>query len=484
MGKIDAQQSAYLTKDEVLLSMRKATDYMALEVSNRGGYLYHYSEDFTEQWGENTARKSQIWVQEVAPQIGKLFLDLYENTGDEAYLNYAKRLGNALIFGQHELGGWNFFIDFDPRGIEEWYDQVASRYAVGMEEFRFYSDNCTYDDNITQGATAYLLRLYMITLAPEYLGPLQKALNFMLISQYPNGAWPQRYPLTFDHVQDTLPDYTSMYTLNDDAMKTIIDVLLDAYIQLGDERYLESAKRGGDFFMISQGPEGQAAWAEQFGMDMQPCWARTHEPAAFFPREVVNTIATLEKLYLFTGDRRYLRPVPGGLEWLKKSQLRLNEDGTSVLARYYEPGTNIPLNRTRKKEVSEEGYVLNHWFPDESKPFMGETRTVDLEEVVSTYERVRDAAPEEREDLYNELYVRNHKEYSRYFGGIPDQPVSPNEEEVSALINALNEQGAWIEPIEVLDSKPGEICTGKKTIQGISTLSYIKNMRVLMGFID
>ena len=56
--------------------------------------------------------------------------------------------------------------------------------------------------------------------------------------------------------------------------------------------------------------------------------------------------------------------------------------------------------------------------------------------------------------------------------------------DIIKLINAMNEQGAWIEPIEVLDSKPGEVCTGKKTIRGISTLSYIKNMRVLMGYIN
>jgi hypothetical protein len=45
-------------------------------------------------------------------------------------------------------------------------------------------------------------------------------------------------------------------------------------------------------------------------------------------------------------------------------------------------------------------------------------------------------------------------------------------------------QIGFSESIEVLDYKPGEICTGRKTIQGISTLSYIKNMRVLMGYVD
>ncbi len=109
-----------------------------------------------------------------------------------------------------------------------------------MEEYRHYYGNCTYDDNVTQGATRFLLRLYMTTLDPAYREPLLKALNFLLISQYPNGAWPQRYPLRYEFAHDGLADYTSYYTMNDNSMRDIINVLIEAYEKLGDEKYLEA----------------------------------------------------------------------------------------------------------------------------------------------------------------------------------------------------------------------------------------------------
>ena len=45
--------------------------------------------------------------------MGQLFLDMYKATADAVYLEYAKKAANALIYGQHPLGGWHYFIDFD-----------------------------------------------------------------------------------------------------------------------------------------------------------------------------------------------------------------------------------------------------------------------------------------------------------------------------------------------------------------------------------
>lgn len=213
--------------------------------------------------------------------MGELFLEIYKTTGQSTFLEYARKAANALIYGQHPMGGWHYFIDFDKPGLEHWYSDTASRYIIGWEEYRHFYENCTYDDNVTQGATRFLLRLYMETLEAAYLPPLRKALDFILISQYPNGGWPQRYPLRYEFAHDGFPDYTSFYTLNDGAMNSIIDVLLEAYQALGNEEYLEAARRGGDFFMIAQGPEGHAAWTDQFDMSLQPATGRTHEPASF-----------------------------------------------------------------------------------------------------------------------------------------------------------------------------------------------------------
>ncbi|MBT4485127.1 MAG: pectate lyase, partial [Candidatus Latescibacteria bacterium] len=276
--------SANLTEKEVLKAMRRATDFMVNTVSTHGGYVWTYNADLTRQWGEAPARSTQIWCQGGTPLMGMLFLDVFEATGDEYYLQCAEKAANALIYGQHPLGGWHYFVDFDINGLEQWYKDVFSNFKWGMEEYRHYYGNCTFDDESTTGPTHFLLKLYMETLNPSYRLPLLKALDFILMSQYPNGGWPQRYPLRHEFVHDGLADYTSYYTFNDGVITNNIDLLVEAYELLGNDEYMKAAKRGMDFIIISQGPEDQAAWGDQHGVDLKPAWGRTHEHAGYMPR--------------------------------------------------------------------------------------------------------------------------------------------------------------------------------------------------------
>lgn len=480
--QVAGQRIKKATTDDVLATMKKASAYMVNEVSCHGGYLWYYKEDLTEVFGEVPARKSQIWVQGAGtPAMGHIFLDLYKATGDREYLDYAKKTANALIFGQHPLGGWHYFIDFDRQGLEGWYRDSASHFIVGWEEFRHYYGNCTYDDNVTQGATEYLIRLYALTMEPSYLQPLRKALDFILISQYPNGGWPQRYPLRYEFVHDGFPDYTSDYTLNDGAMNHTIDVLLEAYELLGDERYLEAAKRGADFFMISQGPEGHAAWTDQFGMDLKPATGRTHEPASFQVRYTLSTIYQLEKMFLYTGDRRYLRPIPMALDWIESSVLSIDKKGRPVFADWYDPVTNFPIIRGNLNEITPEGYMKYSYTIDSSASF------VDFKGRYShrkQYEIIRDIEPGKERELYASLFQRSR------------QTKTVDDKEIADLINSMNDYGAWIETFTVHDiartmepnfesvSKRGAYLYAVKELEGISTRTYMENMRRFIDYLN
>jgi hypothetical protein len=276
----------------------------------------------------------------------------------------------------------------------------------------------------------------METLDPAYYGPLKKALNFMLISQYPNGGWPQRYPLHYEYAHDGLPDYTSFYTLNDGAMNNTIDVLLEAYELLGDEEYLAAARRGADFFMMAQGPEGHAAWTDQFDMNLQPATGRTHEPASYQVRYTLSTIHQLEKMFLFTGDRRYLRPIPLALDWMESSILNIDDKGAPVFAKWYDPETNYPILRERIPEVTAEGYMKYRYTVDTTAIYMEYTGKLTARE---RYEKIRDVEPGKEREMYLELFGRERKT-SRV-----------NEQEILRLIKAMNEQGLWIETIRVQD---------------------------------
>jgi hypothetical protein len=479
---IFAQSGKTLKKDQLLAAMKKASAYMANEVSCHGGYLWYYTEDLSERFGEIPARESQIWLQgQGTPAMGHTFLDLYEATGDENYLDYAKKAAHAIIYGQHPLGGWHYFIDFDRKGLEAWYRDTASHFIVGWEEFRHYYGNCTFDDNVTQGCTRYLMRLYATTLEPAYLAPLKKALNFILISQYPNGGWPQRYPLRYEFAHDGFPDYTSYYTLNDGAMNNTIDVLLEAYELLGEKSYLEAARRGADFFMVAQGPEGHAGWTDQFDMNLQPAWGRTHEPASYQVRYTISTIRQLEKMFLYTGDRRYLRPIPMALDWIESSVIGIDERDRPEFAKWYDPRSNHPITKEFLAEFTPEGYMKYRFAADSSVTFVEYPGKMECRR---QYEEIRDVEPGKERELYIRLFETEK----------PGR--NPDEERIRDLVNSMNEQGAWIESFTVHDisrtmdpnfesvREHGSYLYAVKELEGISTRTYMKNMKQCMDYLN
>jgi hypothetical protein len=71
---------------------------------------------------------------------------------------------------------------------------------------------------------------------------------------------------------------------------------------------------------------------------MEPAWARAFEPPAICTSESVVAMRTLVDLFVETGDRKYLDPIPPFLEWLQRSQLEPDQ-----WARLYEMGSNKPL---------------------------------------------------------------------------------------------------------------------------------------------
>jgi len=467
-----AAYGAEPSREEVLAAMEKATGFMADTVSCRGGYLFTYAADLSDQWGEAPARPSQIWVQQATPDMGEAFLYVYGATGDERYLRRAERAADALIYGQHPLGGWHYFIDFDKPGLSEWYEKRFSRFKWGMEEYRHYYGNCTYDDDTTQSATRFLLHLYMTTLDPAYRAPLLRALDFILMSQYPNGGWPQRYPLRHEFVHDGLADYTSYYTLNDNSMRDILSVLIEAWEKLGDERYLKAALRGADFMIAAQGPPGQAGWAEQYGMDMQPAWARTHEPAGYMPRQSVQCMRQLMDFYRMTGDRRYLAPIPRCIEWLEESTIEVQSDGRHRIPRYLEPGTNKPIYQHRTGRVNGEGYGLYRYDDDPTGVRGGWIFTVvNLPAIRREYEQVSRLSPEEAVAGY------------RAAGNTARRFPTPDPVRVAEIVAALDDRGAWVEDVQVFDVTKTMTDEPRKTIRGISTATFIRNMRTLADYI-
>jgi hypothetical protein len=468
------------SREQVLAAMKKATAFMADRVALRGGYVWAVSEDFATRWGEIPARPTQIWVQAATPLMATTLLDAYDATGDPFYREAARKAIDALIAGQLPPGGWHYFIDFDPAGTRAWYETAASRFTFGYEEYRHFYGNATFDDRVTPDAAAALLRFYLTTREAAYRAPLLKALNFVLEAQFPNGAWPQRYPLRDEYRREGFPDYTSYHTLNDGAMTGNVELLLKAHEAFGDARYLEATRRAADFLIAAQGPEGQAAWAEQFGRDLKPIKARSHEPAGFVIRESQDAIYLLELAYLVTGESRYLAPVPGCLAWFD----RVNREAIELKrppARYWEPGTNLPVYVLRTNRRWPDGYGLVQWTTSTPPPgamcWSGPCETairplVDVAPIRAEYEEVRALTSAEARRTYAARFSRQ----------APRRPATIAE--VDGAIASMDARGAWVtDNIMVLPIVEGMNPGDRVAIRGIATATFVRNLGALTEYV-
>jgi PelA/Pel-15E family pectate lyase len=476
--RVTAAPAADPTREDVQAAMKKAATFMIDKVALHGGYVWVVSEDLSRRWGEIPARPSQIWLQGGTERMGQVLLDAYEATGDVYYLNGARKAADALVFGQHPLGGWHYFIDFDPKGVPEWYETQASRFLYGYEEYRHYYGNATFDDRVTADAGLFLLRFYRTTHEAAYHEPVLKSLAFTLQAQYPNGAWPQRYPLRYEYAHDDLPDYTSFFTLNDGATKGNIELLLDAYDTFGDARYFEAARRGVDALIALQGPEGQAGWAEQYGPDMRPSAARTHEPAGYVVRESSQVITVLETFYLRTGDPRYLTPIPRCLDWFD----RINRESAAQrypTPRYWEPGSNRPLYVVRTDVRTPEGYGAYKWVTDPSqarcdnKPCTADGKLiVNVAALRAEYKAIAAlTAPKDREAELATLQARKTRK--------------PAADEVAKIIASMDARGAWVsDDLVVLQTPKANTLSDERIhVRGISTSQFVSHMSRLIAFL-
>jgi len=293
---------------QVRLSLDTGVAYMQ-SLAIEGGFVYHYSLDGKETWGEGKTDDRTIEVQPPGtPAVGLSFLRAYRITGNRDFLHAAEEAANALIQGQNELGGWEHKIYLDlPTGKK-----------------------VSFDDNQTQGAINFLMELDQEIDSPHLSEAVKKALEMMLKSQLDNGGWPHQYPW-----QGNYHDYA---TFNDQGINDCIEVMIKADSFYQEEEISLSLLKVGRFLMISQLPPPQAGWAQQYNEFLQPAWARTFEPPAVCPSASIHNIHSLIDLYLHTGKASFLEPIPDAIRWLKDSRMP-----NGMWGRFLELGTNEAL---------------------------------------------------------------------------------------------------------------------------------------------
>ncbi len=309
-------------------SLLRATAYLR-SVSTKGGYPGIWSATGDKRFGESFNEKAgpnSIWIQPPGtPTVGEVFLAAWKATGKQPFLDAAREVGLALAWAQRPAGGWNHQSDM-------------SRVVLDASTIGRVGTDCTFDDNISQGALTFLIHLDEEVDTPWLTESVQLGLAHLEKAQYPNGGWPQWYPL--------IGSYHDHATYNDGAINDCIRTALLSWNTYHKPKYLELAKRGGDFIVLSQGKPPQEGWAQQCDKELRPAWARAFEPPGYSSQSTARNIQTLIDLYLETGEEKYLKPIPAALSWLDRSKL---SDG--VWARLYEVGTNRPIYGDHDRKI-------------------------------------------------------------------------------------------------------------------------------------
>jgi len=446
-----------VTRDDARAAMHTAASFYYQNVASHGGYVYFYSDDLSQRWGEGVASPDQVWVQPPGtPTVGLAYLEAYEATGDELYLKAATAAADAMVHGQLESGGWTNCVDFDPRG------QRTAQYRNGKGRGK---NNSSFDDGQSQSALRLLIN---VDRALQFKREsIHKAamigLQAVLDAQYPNGAFPQVWtgpvpaqPITqanfpeYDwRTEGKIKNYWDMYTLNDNVTGYLAETLIDAHRAYGDDRYLAALRRLADFLLLAQMPEPQPGWAQQYNYAMQPIWARRFEPPGVSGDESQEVLETLMRVYEITGESRYLEPIPKALAWLRRSQL---PDGQ--IARYYELKTNRPLYMSRR------GRDYSLTYDDSDLPaHYGWKTAARLDEIEATYRKLVSSA--ER--------------------SVTSGVVRPTPPQVARIIDALDERGRWT---SIYD---GERLVGQAKMplgaRYLSSEVFSSNLTVLSAFV-
>ena len=454
-------ESGGALREQARAALKNAATFYHANVAAHGGYVYYYSVDLQQRWGEGVATRDQIFVQPPGtPAVGMALLKAHRASGDPFFLQASRDAAHALVYGQLQSGGWTQVIDFDPQGSK------VALYRNGKGKGR---NHTSLDDNQTQAAIQFLTH---IDRALEFKDAaihdaVAFALEALLKAQFPNGGFPQgftgpvaphpvikaTYPAEWPRIWPR-EDYWNYYTLNDGLAGTVCETFLVAFYAYKDPRYQAAVRRLGEFLLLAQLPEPQPAWAQQYNYAMQPVWARKFEPPAVSGLESEDAVRTLLKVYRFTGDRKFLEPIPRALAYLKKSRL---PDGR--MARYYELQTNRPLYMNRKGA----DYFLT--FDDADLPaHYGWKQKTEVDQLEKDFAGAQSGRPH----------------------ATPTTPVAELEKQVREILAALDEQGRWI--VTYSGDRNGHDLVGQPSFKPgfrfLSSTVFNRNVETLSDYLN
>ncbi|MCW3847391.1 pectate lyase [Sphingomonas sp. LB-2] len=295
----------------------------------------------------------------------------------------ARKVADNIVSFQTPAGGWGKNVDRSgpPRLRGQHYVPIehlpanARSDIPGDEDWAYVG---TIDNNATTTEIRFLARVQAALPGAEgepYRAAMAKGVRYLLTAQFPNGGWPQIYPLQ--------GGYHDAITYNDDAMSDVIAVLTSV------------AGRAGDFAAIPAPLAAQAGtsvdkaialilttqvvidgkrtvWGQQHdALTLKPVGARNFEPASLSSYESADILAMLMRRP--NPSPQLVAAVRAGIDWLQAHAIRDMEwkrgpngamlspkpGAGPIWSRYYDFTTGKPVFGDRDKTIHDDPNELS-----------------------------------------------------------------------------------------------------------------------------
>ncbi len=258
-----------------------------------------------------------------APSGGDFKLSF--KAGDAWYAgDEAKLLADAILSFQAPSGGWSKHLGFS-QGPRKPGMQWTSQSEPGQPAHYL----ATFDNTSTTAEMDFLANVWLATKREDCKAAFSKGLAFISAAQYPNGGWPQVYPLEGAYHDDI--------TFNDNAMTNILELLqgiagAEACYAFLDETQRKQAAaalaKGIDCVLRTQIVQDgkKTVWCAQFDpLTLQPSNARKMEPATLSGLESSRTLKFL--MSLTNPSPEVVACIESGLKWFE--DVKITGIGTS-----------------------------------------------------------------------------------------------------------------------------------------------------------
>ncbi len=252
----------------------------------------------------------QIWEQTQS--------DLWRNLLSHELTWYKSRealqIAENILIYQRTSGGWPKNIEFG-RPLSE-----ATKKRLNQFPDKPFA---TIDNGATYTQLYFLSKMFNITRDEKFRTAFMTGFDYLLAAQYPNGGWPQYYPLR--------KGYYTHITFNDDAMISVMRLLRDVSQNKSDFPFVDEDRRAKAQNAIEKGidcilktqikvNDRLTAWCAQHDeMTLKPAKARAYELPSLSGKESVGIVQFL--LEIEHPSSEIIQAVQSAIAWLEQVKM-------------------------------------------------------------------------------------------------------------------------------------------------------------------